>query len=153
MNREATVRVEWASRMTFPRVVPNRARWLLCASHERSHRILRPRFTSSHRFGAATNRRHCGARVRAGVHPDAISLASIVAAAAAGTCFFYSSRFPILLLVGPPLCYVRLWLNMLDGMVASAAASTRWSARRDSKKMATKIDRWGIFTVSLARRA
>jgi phosphatidylglycerophosphate synthase len=60
-----------------------------------------------------------------GVHPDAISYASIVAAAAAAACFRLShpARWPWLLLVAPLLCYVRLWLNMLDGMVALASGS------------------------------
>ncbi len=65
--------------------------------------------------------------VRAGVHPDLISYLSIVASAAAGICFWRARAFPILLLVGPMLCYLRLWFNMLDGMVAlgSGKASPR----------------------------
>jgi phosphatidylglycerophosphate synthase len=59
--------------------------------------------------------------VRWHIHPDAISYASIVTAALAGTCFFLSSAHPWLLLVGPAFCYIRLWLNMLDGMVALAS--------------------------------
>jgi phosphatidylglycerophosphate synthase len=59
--------------------------------------------------------------VRAGVHPDAISYSSIVASALAGLCFWESGRFTWLLIVGPLLCYLRLWLNMLDGMVAVAS--------------------------------
>ena len=59
--------------------------------------------------------------VRQRIHPDTVSYASIVAALAAGTCFWLSGRWPILLLLAPPLCYVRLWLNMLDGMVALAS--------------------------------
>jgi phosphatidylglycerophosphate synthase len=31
-----------------------------------------------------------------------------------------------LLLVGPVFCYVRLWLNMLDGMVAIAGGKASW---------------------------
>ena len=58
---------------------------------------------------------------RLGIHPDAISYASIVASACAGACFLVAGRWPALLLVGPLLCYVRLWLNMLDGMVALAS--------------------------------
>lgn len=41
----------------------------------------------------------------------------------AGACFWQSGKHPLLLLVGPLLCYLRLWLNMLDGMVALAAAN------------------------------
>jgi phosphatidylglycerophosphate synthase len=59
--------------------------------------------------------------VRLGVHPDVISHASIVAAALAAVCFWRGKDAPILLLIAPLLCYVRLWLNMLDGMVALAA--------------------------------
>ncbi len=60
--------------------------------------------------------------VHLGVHPDAISYSSIVVSALAALCFWQSKRWPIaLLLIGPGLCYVRLWLNMLDGMVAMAS--------------------------------
>ena len=59
--------------------------------------------------------------VRFGVHPDAVSYGSIVAAGLAGLCFWRSQAMPRLLLVGPLFCYVRLWLNMLDGMVALAS--------------------------------
>ena len=59
--------------------------------------------------------------VKANVHPDAISYSSIIASAMAGGCFWQSGRFPWLLIIAPLLCYVRLWLNMLDGMVAVAS--------------------------------
>jgi phosphatidylglycerophosphate synthase len=59
--------------------------------------------------------------VRWGVHPDAVSYSSIVASAAAGVCFWFSGRWPWLLILAPLFCYLRLWLNMLDGMVALAA--------------------------------
>ncbi len=59
--------------------------------------------------------------VRAGVHPDTISYGSVVAAAGAAACFWWSASQPLLLVAAPILCYVRLWLNMLDGMVALAA--------------------------------
>ncbi len=56
-----------------------------------------------------------------------ISYASIVFAAAGALCFWLSGRWNWLLLIAPLLCYLRLWLNMLDGMVAieSARASKR----------------------------
>jgi phosphatidylglycerophosphate synthase len=60
--------------------------------------------------------------VRLGIHPDAISYLSIVAALSAGICFWKSGKLPWLLLVAPLFCYLRLWFNMLDGMVAVAAA-------------------------------
>ena len=55
------------------------------------------------------------------VHPDVISLTSIVASALAAACFYLAWRSPVLLIIAPLLCYVRLWLNMLDGMVALAS--------------------------------
>lgn len=60
--------------------------------------------------------------VRWNVHPDTVSYLSIVAAAAAAVCFWQARREPVLLLlVAPVFCYIRLWLNMLDGMVALAS--------------------------------
>src|SRR5256885_9791329 len=64
--------------------------------------------------------------VRAGVHPDIISYLSIVAAAGAGICFWQAGRFQWLLLFGPAFCYLRLWFNMLDGMVALASGKASW---------------------------
>ena len=59
--------------------------------------------------------------VSKGIHPDVISYLSIVASAIAAICFWHSRRWPIgLLLIAPLFCYVRLWFNMLDGMVAIA---------------------------------
>ncbi len=59
--------------------------------------------------------------VRLNIHPDAISYLSIVAAALAALCFWRSSAHPWLLIAGPAFCYLRLWFNMLDGMVALAS--------------------------------
>jgi phosphatidylglycerophosphate synthase len=59
--------------------------------------------------------------VRAGIHPDAVSYGSLVASAAAAVCFWQSGRYPVLLIPAALFCYVRLWLNMLDGMVALAS--------------------------------
>jgi len=64
--------------------------------------------------------------VRWGIHPDAISYASIAAALAAALCFWKSQNTSSLLLVAPLFCYVRLWFNMLDGMVAIAAGKASW---------------------------
>jgi phosphatidylglycerophosphate synthase len=65
--------------------------------------------------------------VRLGIPPDAISYSSILAALAAALCFWKSGRNTWLLIIAPLFCYLRLWFNMLDGMVAVAAgkASTR----------------------------
>ena len=59
--------------------------------------------------------------VRLGIPPDAISYLSILAALAAALCFWKSSRHAWLLIIAPLFCYLRLWFNMLDGMVAAAA--------------------------------
>jgi phosphatidylglycerophosphate synthase len=55
------------------------------------------------------------------IHPDVISYTSIAAAAAAGVCFWQAQAVPALLIPAVLFCYVRLWLNMLDGMVALAS--------------------------------
>ncbi len=59
--------------------------------------------------------------VRLGIHPNLVSYASIVASAAAGLCFWQAGAVPGLLIVAVGFCYLRLWLNMLDGMVALAS--------------------------------
>jgi len=51
---------------------------------------------------------------------------SIAVSAIAGACFWQAGRHPWLLLVGPLFCYVRLWLNMLDGMVALASGKASY---------------------------
>ena len=76
------------------------------------------------RLTAESTTRLC---VRFRLHPDAISYLSMVAAALAGICFWKSSQHPLLLLIAPGFCYLRLWCNMLDGMVA--LASGKASAR------------------------
>ena len=57
------------------------------------------------------------------ISPDAISYSSIVAAVGAAVCFWQSGQQPLLLIVAPLLCFLRLWFNMLDGMVAIAGRS------------------------------
>ncbi|HSP45839.1 MAG TPA: hypothetical protein VLO30_07590, partial [Chthoniobacterales bacterium] len=64
--------------------------------------------------------------VRVNIHADAISYASVVAAAIASLCFWKSGLHPWLLFVAPLFCYVRLWFNMLDGMVALASGKASW---------------------------
>jgi phosphatidylglycerophosphate synthase len=59
--------------------------------------------------------------VRWHIHPDAVSYGSIAAAAAAAVLFWQSGHHFSFLLMAPAFCYLRLWLNMLDGMVAIAA--------------------------------
>src|SRR5437588_13064808 len=64
--------------------------------------------------------------VRLNIHPDTISYASVVAAAFASFCFWKSGIYPWLLFVAPLFCYLRLWFNMLDGMVALASGKASW---------------------------
>jgi phosphatidylglycerophosphate synthase len=64
--------------------------------------------------------------IRCNIHPDAISYFSVVAAAAAAVCFWKASVCPWLLILGPAFCYLRLWCNMLDGMVALASGKASW---------------------------
>ncbi len=59
--------------------------------------------------------------VRLGIHPDAVSYGSVVAAGAAAVCFWQAGGLPVLLIPAVLLCLLRLWLNMLDGMVALAS--------------------------------
>src|SRR6266480_5687523 len=55
-----------------------------------------------------------------GIPPDAISYLSILAAFTAALCFWQSGRNTWLLIIAPLFCFLRLWFNMLDGMVAVA---------------------------------
>ena len=59
--------------------------------------------------------------VALGIHPDAVSYGSVVASTIAAFCFWRARDTPWLLIPAALLCYLRLWLNMLDGMVALAA--------------------------------
>ena len=61
------------------------------------------------------------------IHPDAISYASMGFALAAAVCFWKAGANVWLPLIAPLFCYLRLWCNMLDGMVA--LASGKASAR------------------------
>lgn len=65
--------------------------------------------------------RWCAAR---GVHPNWISYGSMVAAAAAALCFAVGGTHAGWLLAGCLACAVRLWCNMLDGMVAIESGKT-----------------------------
>lgn len=71
--------------------------------------------------------------VKGGISPDAVSYFSMVAAAAAAVCFWQAGARPWLLILGPAFCYLRLWCNMLDGMVAIASgkASSRGEILND----------------------
>jgi phosphatidylglycerophosphate synthase len=71
--------------------------------------------------------------VRTGIHADAISYSSMAVAGIAAICFWRASSLPVLLLIAPLICFFRLWLNMLDGMVAIASgkASVRGEILND----------------------
>jgi len=71
--------------------------------------------------------------VKCGISADTISYFSMVAAAAAAICFWQAGAHPWLLILGPAFCYLRLWCNMLDGMVAIASgkASSRGEILND----------------------
>lgn len=64
--------------------------------------------------------------VAAKVHPDVISYLSMVSAALAALCFWKAGDHLWLLICAPVFCYVRLWFNMLDGMVAIASGKASW---------------------------
>jgi len=64
--------------------------------------------------------------VQLNIHPDAISYLSVVAAAVAAVCFWQSAAHAWLLIPGAAFCYLRLWFNMLDGMVALASGKASW---------------------------
>ena len=59
--------------------------------------------------------------VRAGIHPDVFSYASIVAAGVAAWLFWQSRTHPRYIVLAVVFAMLRLWLNMFDGMVALAA--------------------------------
>ena len=84
-----------------------------------SRRPIADGFRSTARFASAL----C---LRWEIHPDSISYASMAAAATAAFCFWKSGSHPWLLFLGPLFCYLRLWLNMLDGMVALASGKASW---------------------------
>jgi phosphatidylglycerophosphate synthase len=59
--------------------------------------------------------------IRMGIHPDVVSYASIVAAVISGVLFWQSNRHPRYLAIAVAFALLRLWLNMLDGMIALEA--------------------------------
>lgn len=65
--------------------------------------------------------------IRLNIHPDAVSYLSVVAALMAMNLFLNAGGHPLMLLIGPAFLYLRLYCNMLDGMVAleSGKASHR----------------------------
>lgn len=71
-------------------------------------------FRSTATVAVAACQRHC-------ISPNTVSALSIVAATGAGMALLASGDRPWLLLLAVPLVLLRLWLNMLDGMVALAS--------------------------------
>lgn len=59
--------------------------------------------------------------LRLGIHPNWVSYSSVAAAAGAAVCFWQADAVPALLIPAVGFCYLRLWFNMLDGMVALAS--------------------------------
>ncbi len=59
--------------------------------------------------------------VRARIHPDVFSYASIAAAAIAAWLFWQSRTHPRYIILAVAFAMLRLWLSMFDGMVALAA--------------------------------
>src|SRR4029078_6280515 len=68
--------------------------------------------------------------VRRRIDAAAISYLSIVAALIAAIGFWTSGGIRWLLVVSPLFCYLRLWFNMLDGLVAVAAGEGRRAGQR-----------------------
>ena len=56
------------------------------------------------------------------VHPNTISITSVVVSVAAAACFLFAASLPMLGPLGVAFCLLRLYCNMLDGMVAIAAS-------------------------------
>src|SRR5205814_9283677 len=86
--------------------------------------------------------------VRLGISPDAISYLSMLAALIAALFFWKSGRNAWLLIIAPLFCYLRLWFNMLDGMVAVAAgkASARGEIVNDLPDRVSDV----IFFIGVA---
>jgi phosphatidylglycerophosphate synthase len=82
--------------------------------------------------------------VRLGISANLISYLSIAASAGAGLCFWQARSAPVLLLPAVGFCYLRLWLNMLDGMVA-LAASTASQAGEIANELPDRISDVMIF--------
>lgn len=57
------------------------------------------------------------------IQANLVSYSSILLSAAAALCFWQAKSLPVLLLAAVGFCYLRLWFNMLDGMVALASGT------------------------------
>lgn len=134
--------------MSQRRAAPNNTRlaFQFSLSADNSLPVIAPAYTPQFRRPIASAFRrtaHLAVRLclRWRIHPDSISYSSILVSLTAGACFWKSSHRPILLIIAPLLCYVRLWLNMLDGMVALAAhqASRRGEILNDLPDRASDI--------------
>jgi phosphatidylglycerophosphate synthase len=52
------------------------------------------------------------------VNPDAVSWCILPVGIATAICYFFAAQHPLLLLVGPPLILLRMFLATLDGLMA-----------------------------------
>jgi phosphatidylglycerophosphate synthase len=79
--------------------------------------------------------------LRRGIHADAVSYSSILGSALAAACFWQAGGAPWLVIPAALFCFLRLWLNMLDGMVAIAAgqASRRGEILNDLPDRASDV--------------
>jgi phosphatidylglycerophosphate synthase len=79
--------------------------------------------------------------IRLGIHPDAVSYSSILASTMAAACFWRAGAATWLVIPAAGFCYLRLWLNMLDGMVAMASgkASPRGEILNDLPDRASDV--------------
>ena len=62
--------------------------------------------------------------VRLRIHANTVSYASVVASTLAALCFMVSQNHPATLFAAIGFCFLRLYFNMLDGMVAIASGTT-----------------------------
>ncbi|MFP5246463.1 MAG: CDP-alcohol phosphatidyltransferase family protein [Thermoanaerobaculia bacterium] len=89
----------------------------------------------------STAHKAVGIAVRARIHPDVFSYGSILCAAIAAALFWQSRTHPKFLILAVFFAFVRLWLNMFDGMVALAAgkASKRGEIINDLPDRASDV--------------
>jgi phosphatidylglycerophosphate synthase len=64
--------------------------------------------------------------VRWEIHPDVIAYLSVLVSAMAAVCFWRARVCSWFLLLGPALCYLRLWYNLLDDLVTQASGKASY---------------------------
>lgn len=60
-----------------------------------------------------------------GIHPDILSYLAVFVTLGTGFCFYFSSERPSLLILAIILIFLRMILNALDGMIATARGNLR----------------------------